>query len=171
MSDLNFTTTDNLVEEIALIGASSMSFVACMIIIVIYIIIFEKNNAFHKFVIALAFSDLLFSLCKQYLAFIFRLFYNVEESSTICDIQGAMQQFSFNSSTFIIFFISLYLYLNTKGIGDQFNSYANIYIEISMLIPAMVSLWFILSDEIRKAGPWCFPYLEGYYWQVKIIVF
>lgn len=88
----------------------------------------------------------------------------------MCNFQGAMQQYGFNASTFIIFCISLCYYLLAIDKGDHLSKYYYVYIGVSMIIPAIVSMWFIFTDKIRKSGLWCFPYMKDNYLQVTILI-
>ena len=146
---------------------SVLSATACLFIIIVYLVIFNGNSAYKKFVIALAFSDFLYSFCNHYIAFILTFYDNPRKGDAFCNLIGSLQQYGFNASTFIVFCISLFLYLVLIDKIDHIIKYSNTYLVASMLIPAFISAWFILSDGIGVAGKWCFP---SDFWQVTIII-
>lgn len=163
-------TTDNSFEEIFLSSVSVVSTIACIFTIIISSKTYNSNSTYNKFVIFLAISDLLFAFCKNYSAFLLRIFYIPEGPNAFCDFQGSIQQYSLNASTFIEFSLSLYFYWSANKEKGHIMRYINICIAASMIIPALVSAWFLFSNEIGKADLWCFPDINENYWQVTILV-
>ena len=158
------------VEEIVVTSTALLSGAACIFVIIIYAMVHRLREPYEKLIFFLGISDLLYSSCKSYLAFIMRLFFDPDSNPGWCVVQGSLQQYGFNVSTLIIFFIALLLYRCVNSNSSDINFYFLPCILISLILPGFVTMWFIANGAVQNAGLWCFVRMDLYYWQVTLLI-
>lgn len=169
MSD-QASITSHEVEEIVLSSTALLSGAACIFVIFIYSMIHKLKDPFQKLIFFIGVSDLLYSTCKSHLAFVMRLFFDPGSDTNWCIVQGSLQQYGFNVSTLLIFFAALSLYLSVTSNTFHIETYIYPFILTSLILPAIVTIWFIANDAIGNTGLWCFAKMDEYYWQVTLFI-